>query len=78
MQAAHHLGAHHVLRGEVPRVDEVEALGVQKVVIPQVAGDKGIAALGQRLGDVLAAGPAAYGHPVHRPPAVAVAQAPAT
>ena len=78
MQAVHHLGAHHVLRGKVPCVDEVQAPGIQKVVVAQVAGDKGIAALGQRLGDVFAAGPAAYGHPVHRPPAVAVAQAPAT
>ena len=56
MQAAHHLGAHHVLRGKVPCVDEVQAPGIQKVVVAQVAGDKGIAALGQRLGDVFAAG----------------------
>ena len=66
--------AHDVLGRIVTGVDEVETVGIEEVVVAQVGGDEGIAALRDGLRDVVAAGAAADGYAMDRLSAVAEPQ----
>ena len=44
-QPADDLLTHHILRGEVSCIDEIQPLRIQKVIVPQVGCHKGVAAL---------------------------------
>ena len=51
-QPADDLLTHHILRGEVSCIDEIQPLRIQKVIVPQVGCHKGVAALSDGLRDV--------------------------
>ena len=65
-------GAHHILRGEVPCVDKIQAQGlsIQKPVIFHICGHKGITAQGQGVPHHIRTGTAPHRHLAHRPSAV--------
>ena len=77
-QPADDLLTHHILRGEVSCIDEIQPLRIQKVIVPQVGCHKGVAALSDGLRDVFPTRSAAHGHPVNGPAAVSVSQSIAT
>ena len=66
--------AHDVLGRIVAGVDEVETAGIEEVVVAQVGGDEGIAALRDGLRDVVAACAAADSYAMDRLSAVAEPQ----
>ena len=71
-QTAGQGGAHHIFRGEVAGVQQVEAqgLGVQELVVFQVGGDEGVSAPGDGVLYHGAARAAPHRHPLDGPPAV--------
>ena len=64
----------HIMGMLEARIDQIQRLCVQKLMIAQIRGHKGVAAQRDGLTDIVAAGTAPHRHAVDRPAAVHIAQ----
>ena len=73
-QICHQYRTNHILRGEVACVHQIDFLRIKKIVIFQIGRNKGIASVGNSLGDIAAAGTTTHRHTVNGLTVIDIAQ----